>query len=316
MPNSSAGRSSISPGGFRPARRWSVPRGRPTGKRRRVVEQLLESPSLSDPFRRRLSLGCGSRGEHRSAVAVSIVAASISGCGGGLRKTPVTIRSSANCSRRRPVGKGPGILFRRQRPAKPENIAAGAPEFSSACGSSAPSVTTIRLPSGGGSSSGNSRRFSPESNRPAKGPIGENAQLAQLKIPGHRKSRAGEISGRSAPAFGGQGRPREVLADWIDGRKQLLFRPGGGKSHLGPFLGDGNRGSDRRLRRIESAEPSGPVGRARPEFVQHKYDVKFLVRAICASRPYQLSSVQTDPRQSDRRLFATMPVKGLVVRLK
>ena len=47
------------------------------------------------------------------------------------------------------------------------------------------------------------------------------------------------------------------------------------------------------------------------DFAQQKYDVKFLVRAICASRPYQLSSMQTDPRQADRRLFARAAIKGL-----
>ncbi len=38
---------------------------------------------------------------------------------------------------------------------------------------------------------------------------------------------------------------------------------------------------------------------------------RFLIRAICASRTYQLSSVQTDPRQSNRRLFARGSIKGL-----
>jgi Protein of unknown function (DUF1553) len=47
------------------------------------------------------------------------------------------------------------------------------------------------------------------------------------------------------------------------------------------------------------------------EFARQNFDVRFLIRAICASRAYQLSSAQTDPRQSNRHLFARAAVKGL-----
>jgi hypothetical protein len=46
-------------------------------------------------------------------------------------------------------------------------------------------------------------------------------------------------------------------------------------------------------------------------FVEHDYDVKFLIRAITASRAYQLSSRVTHPSQEDLRRFARMPVRGL-----
>jgi hypothetical protein len=46
-------------------------------------------------------------------------------------------------------------------------------------------------------------------------------------------------------------------------------------------------------------------------FVREGFDLKFLMRALTASRAYQLSSRQTDPMQSDPRLFARMPVRGL-----
>jgi hypothetical protein len=47
------------------------------------------------------------------------------------------------------------------------------------------------------------------------------------------------------------------------------------------------------------------------EFVAHKYDLKFLIRAITLSRAYQLTSRQTDSRQADPRAFARMSIKGL-----
>jgi hypothetical protein len=45
--------------------------------------------------------------------------------------------------------------------------------------------------------------------------------------------------------------------------------------------------------------------------VAEEFDLKFLIRAITASKAYQLSSRQTDPAQADPRLFARMTLRGL-----
>ncbi|MBT4865817.1 MAG: DUF1553 domain-containing protein [Planctomycetaceae bacterium] len=47
------------------------------------------------------------------------------------------------------------------------------------------------------------------------------------------------------------------------------------------------------------------------EFAVHNFDLKFLIRAITASRTYQLTSRKTDERTDDPQLFARMAVKGL-----
>lgn len=47
------------------------------------------------------------------------------------------------------------------------------------------------------------------------------------------------------------------------------------------------------------------------EFVAHKYDLKFLVRAITRSRPYQLASRRTHASQQEPRHFSRMLIKGL-----
>lgn len=46
-------------------------------------------------------------------------------------------------------------------------------------------------------------------------------------------------------------------------------------------------------------------------FVEHKFDVKFIVRALTATRAYQLSSVAADASPTNVRLFARLTVKGL-----
>jgi hypothetical protein len=47
------------------------------------------------------------------------------------------------------------------------------------------------------------------------------------------------------------------------------------------------------------------------QFVAHKYDMKFLIRAITASQTYQRASAVSDPSQQDLRWFARMPLRGL-----
>ena len=47
------------------------------------------------------------------------------------------------------------------------------------------------------------------------------------------------------------------------------------------------------------------------EFIAHEYDFKFLIRAITASKAYQLSSVRSDQSQDNPRQFARMSVRGL-----
>ena len=46
-------------------------------------------------------------------------------------------------------------------------------------------------------------------------------------------------------------------------------------------------------------------------FVAHKFDLKFLIRAVVGTKAYQRTSRQTHPAQTDPRLFARMPVRGL-----
>jgi hypothetical protein len=70
---------------------------------------------------------------------------------------------------------------------------------------------------------------------------------------------------------------------------------------------------------VEQADGSGEGPAGYPElldelareFAAHNFDVKFLIRAITASRAYQRTSAVTHPSQTDPRLFARMPLRGL-----
>jgi hypothetical protein len=47
------------------------------------------------------------------------------------------------------------------------------------------------------------------------------------------------------------------------------------------------------------------------QFAAHRYDLTFLIRAIVASRAYQLTSTVADGKPGDVRQFARMPLRGL-----
>jgi Protein of unknown function (DUF1553)/Protein of unknown function (DUF1549) len=47
------------------------------------------------------------------------------------------------------------------------------------------------------------------------------------------------------------------------------------------------------------------------QFAEHKYDLKYLIKAIVSSRAYQRTSRQTGPSQAYARLFARMKVRGV-----
>ena len=47
------------------------------------------------------------------------------------------------------------------------------------------------------------------------------------------------------------------------------------------------------------------------EFADHGFDVKFLIRAMTATRAYQLTSARTHKSQDDPTLFARMSLRGL-----
>jgi hypothetical protein len=47
------------------------------------------------------------------------------------------------------------------------------------------------------------------------------------------------------------------------------------------------------------------------DFAAHKFDPKFLIRAIVSTRVYQMSSVAPDAKPEDLRLFRRMPLRSL-----
>jgi len=140
----------------------------------------------------------------------------------------------------------------------------------------------------------------------------EDPGLAEIAIPDtNKKVSAHFLDGENAALTRSGQRPRQVLANWITSPRNPYFARETANRIWAHFLGTGL--VDPVDDFDESNPPSHPelLDLLADELTRQKFDVRFLIRAICASRTYQLSSVQSDPRQSNRRLFARAPVKGL-----
>jgi hypothetical protein len=147
---------------------------------------------------------------------------------------------------------------------------------------------------------------------PESGSMMVDRERVELPIPGTGKKVAARFLDGEDPAWKTVGRqPRTVLAEWITGPRNPYFARAAANRIWAQLMGTGL--VDPVDDFDESNPPSHPeiLDLLADEFAHHKYDVRFLIRAICASRTYQLSSAQTDPRQANRRLFARAPVKGL-----
>jgi hypothetical protein len=98
--------------------------------------------------------------------------------------------------------------------------------------------------------------------------------------------------------------PRHALVDWMARLDNPFFSRALVNRLWGHFLGRGlyHEVDDQR----ETNPPSNPelLDALARDFVQHKFDVKHVIRTIVNSRVYQLSSVPTPHNQNDRQNYA------------
>jgi hypothetical protein len=105
--------------------------------------------------------------------------------------------------------------------------------------------------------------------------------------------------------------PRATLADWAVSGDNPYFARAAVNRLWAHFFGVGLADPVDSLG--EEAPPSHPqllddMARA---FAAHRFDLRFVIRAITASQTYGLSSVTSGPGQDDPRLFARGAVRGL-----
>jgi hypothetical protein len=107
-----------------------------------------------------------------------------------------------------------------------------------------------------------------------------------------------------AAKFAPEEDPRHALVDWMAKPDNPFFAKALVNRLWGHFLGRGLYHEVDDMR--DSNPPSNPelLDALAKDFVEHKFDVKHVIRTILNSRVYQLSSEPTDANRMDRQNFA------------
>lgn len=140
----------------------------------------------------------------------------------------------------------------------------------------------------------------------------EDASRREISVPGTGRVVQAKFLDGKEPQWKGRTGTRVTLADWVTSPDNPYFARATVNRMWAYFYGTGL------VEPIDEMVGSSSVS-SHPElldllakeFAAHKFDVKYLIRAITASKAYQLSSAATHASQGERTLFARMPLRGL-----
>ena len=150
----------------------------------------------------------------------------------------------------------------------------------------------------------------PQQARPGQQLAAYRARRGEIKVAGTDKVVQARFLDGTEPQWT-DGRTRPTLVEWMTAADNPFFARAAVNRLWAYFFGAGlveqpdGPGDD------NPAHYAGLLDELAREFVAHKYDVKFLVRAITASQTYQRASAVSHPSQQNLRLFARMPLRGL-----
>jgi hypothetical protein len=133
----------------------------------------------------------------------------------------------------------------------------------------------------------------------------------ELMVPGKNVTVSAAYLDGTKPEAKYRSSPRLTLADWMTSKDNPYFAKTAANRLWGHFFGVGI--VDPVDDFTADNPPSHPelLDELARDFAAHDFDLKYLIRAITASRTYQLSSRQSHPSQENSRLFARMSLKGL-----
>jgi len=143
-------------------------------------------------------------------------------------------------------------------------------------------------------------------------PAAEEPNKRELAIPGTEKVVQAKFLDDSEPVWKPKSGTRATLAEWVTSADNPYFSRAAVNRLWAYFLGTGLIEPVDEM--VGSAStPSHPelLDLLAKEFAAHKFDVKFLIRAITSTRAYQRTSARAHKSQDDPTLFARMPLRGL-----
>jgi hypothetical protein len=145
----------------------------------------------------------------------------------------------------------------------------------------------------------------------AHGAIREVADRRELPIPDTKQIvKAAFLDGKQ-PQWGRRGGGRELLAGWVTAPDNPFFARAAVNRVWARFFGTGIVDPVDDFR--EDNPPSHPelLDMLAKEFRSHAYDLKYLIRAITATKVYGLTSAVGRSELAPANLFAAMPVRTL-----
>jgi hypothetical protein len=133
----------------------------------------------------------------------------------------------------------------------------------------------------------------------------------ELAIPGGNKIVQAAFLDGTEPQWKYDVGSRATLAEWMTAPANPWFARAGVNRVWAYFFGTGLVEPVDDLR--DDNPPSHPelLDELARQFAAHKFDFKFLIRAITASRAYQAASTGGSATPEDPSLFASMPLRGL-----
>jgi hypothetical protein len=143
------------------------------------------------------------------------------------------------------------------------------------------------------------------------GQPGKPRPRGEIKIPGQDKTvRARFLDGKE-PQWKDAAGTRSTLADWMTAADNPYFARTAANRLWTWFFGTPLADMGDKPDEDRPAAHAELLDELARQFVAHKYDMKFLIRAITASQTYQRTSAVTHASHKDPRLFARMPLRGL-----
>ncbi len=134
-------------------------------------------------------------------------------------------------------------------------------------------------------------------------------QAPEIRIPKTGQAVTAHFLDGKEPVLKGTSDPRLTLAEWMTASDNPYFARTAVNRVWACFLGTGLIEPVDDLTRDEEKDPL--LDELAQRFIEHKYDLKYLIEGIVLSRAYGLTSRGGQPGAAGPQLFARMAVRGL-----
>ncbi len=139
----------------------------------------------------------------------------------------------------------------------------------------------------------------------------EDPQRRELTIPGTSKVVKAVHLDHSAPAWRPRAGTREVLAEWVTSPENPYFARAAVNRVWARFFGNGLIDPVDDIEAEGDPALAGLLDEIASDFRAHAYNLKYLIRALMATRAYNLSSAAAPGTSTATPLFSRMPVRGM-----